>query len=125
MLSSSNIERLIAEKRHEIEREKLVMGLSPPVNEQVHQNVRQDTETADVRKQVSFTDIGDHPYHNDSADHQKEKNLSDTKHQELDDSIPPDLERYIRMNEDDDLTEMQVFKMNDSGKANAISTKQP
>nr|XP_049706259.1 trichohyalin isoform X2 [Helicoverpa armigera] len=96
MLSSSNIERLIAEKRHEIEREKLVMGLSPPVNEQVHQNVKQDTGTTDVRKQVSFIDIGDQKYHNDSADHQKEKNLSDTKHQELDDSIPPDLERYIR-----------------------------
>ncbi|XP_063897188.1 LOW QUALITY PROTEIN: trichohyalin [Helicoverpa armigera] len=96
MLSSSNIERLIAEKRHEIEREKLVMGLSPPVNEQVHQNVKQDTDTTDVRKQVSFTDIGDQKYHNDSTDHQNEKNLSDTKHQELDDSIPPDLERYIR-----------------------------
>lgn len=35
MLSSSNIERLIAEKRREIEREKIVLGLSPPPLEHV------------------------------------------------------------------------------------------
>uniref|UniRef100_A0A2A4JRT1 CCDC66 domain-containing protein n=2 Tax=Heliothis virescens TaxID=7102 RepID=A0A2A4JRT1_HELVI len=96
MLSSSNIERLIAEKRREIEREKLAMGLMPPVDEQLHKNVKQDTEAPEVIKAVSFTEIEDQPDHNDSTDHQEEKNLSDTTHKEPDDSIPPDLERYIR-----------------------------
>ena len=35
MLSSSDIERLITEKRREIEREKTALGLSPPPQEHV------------------------------------------------------------------------------------------
>ncbi|KAJ8708302.1 hypothetical protein PYW07_010427 [Mythimna separata] len=98
MLSSSDIEKLIAEKRREIEREKTVLGLSPPPREQdLEKNVKQITEPSNnLRKQVSFSEKTVLSDHNDSSEDQEEKELPGTTHQELDDRIPPDLERYIR-----------------------------
>ncbi|KAJ8708646.1 hypothetical protein PYW08_010028 [Mythimna loreyi] len=98
MLSSSDIEKLIAEKRREIEREKTVLGLSPPPQEQdLEKNVKQTTvPTNGLRKQVSFSENRVLSGHNDSTEDQEEKELPATPHQELDDRIPPDLERYIR-----------------------------
>lgn len=96
MLSSSNVERLIAEKRREIEREKTVLGLWPAEHD-LHKNVKEDAlSTNNGKKQVKFEESEVLPHCNDSSKDEEETVLSETTHEELDDRIPPELERYIR-----------------------------
>ncbi|KAH9645638.1 hypothetical protein HF086_005287 [Spodoptera exigua] len=99
MLSSSNVERLIAEKRREIEREKTVLGLWP-ADHDLHKNVKEGAvSTTNSKKQVNFAENGVKPHCNDSSKDEKETILSETTPEELDDSIPPGLERYIRVSD--------------------------
>ncbi|CAH1641833.1 unnamed protein product [Spodoptera littoralis] len=96
MLSSSNVERLIAEKRREIEREKTVLGLWPAEHD-LQRNVKEDAvSTVNGKKQVNFEEDKVLRHSHDSSKDEEESVLSETTHEELDDSIPPALERYIR-----------------------------
>ncbi|XP_026730625.1 trichohyalin-like [Trichoplusia ni] len=95
MLSTSNLERLIAEKRREIEKEKTVLGLA--VREPVHQHENANAGTQTVKKQVNFAQTQPQPLreHHAYTENQEEKELQEL-YREQEERIPPDLERYIR-----------------------------
>ncbi|XP_041971638.1 trichohyalin-like isoform X2 [Aricia agestis] len=84
MLSSVDLERLITEKRREIEVEKTLLGLSPA-----------DNDTAKDTKNVTFTPEAASPKtaENDASNQQPETTTHETP---VNGGIPPDLERYIR-----------------------------
>lgn len=64
---------------------------------QVLENVNQNTETSNKgKKQVNFKASKVLCDRDDFTEDKKEKDLQET-HRELDDRIPPDLERYIRV----------------------------
>ncbi|CAH0598347.1 unnamed protein product [Chrysodeixis includens] len=94
MLSTSNLEMLIAEKRREIEKEKTVLGLS---GEPDLQNENTNVETQTVKKQVNFAQTQPQPLreHHACTETTEEKEFQEL-YREREERIPPDLERYIR-----------------------------
>lgn len=65
---------------------------------QLHKNVKEDAlSTNNGKKQVKFEDSEVLPHCNDSSKDEEETVSSETTHVELDDRIPPELERYIRV----------------------------
>ncbi|XP_052758059.1 RNA-binding protein 25-like isoform X2 [Galleria mellonella] len=88
MLSTGDLERLIIMKRREIEKEKMLLGLaSRPVNTDVKEHATKNEE-----EQVNSTESVILSENGAKAEDKKERD-NDTP---LEQSIPPDLERYIR-----------------------------
>ncbi|XP_059056351.1 caldesmon-like [Achroia grisella] len=93
MLSTGDLERLISMKRREIEKEKMLLGLSSHlVNTQ---NVIEEHTTSNKGEQVNFTE-SDILCENGTKAEDKKESSNDTPDSVLGESIPPDLERYIR-----------------------------
>ncbi|XP_045762434.1 trichohyalin-like isoform X2 [Maniola jurtina] len=86
MLSTEDLERLITEKRREIEQEKTSLGLSPG-NNNVDENNNNISKSV---KQVRFSRPRAFSENNVPPDAGPQEKLSH------EDEIPPDLERYIR-----------------------------
>ncbi|XP_013164098.1 PREDICTED: trichohyalin-like [Papilio xuthus] len=85
MLSSNDLERLIAEKRHDIEREKIDLGLSRSLDNNVEENKEyNNSKKVQISKQVS------HNNYVKPDDSLQKETIS------LEEDIPADLERYIR-----------------------------
>ncbi|XP_045540066.1 myb-like protein X [Papilio machaon] len=85
MLSSNDIERLIAEKRHDIEREKIDLGLSRSLDN----NVEESKENNSSKKVQISKKVSENNYVKPDDRLLKEGNS-------LEEEIPADLERYIR-----------------------------
>ncbi|XP_028169341.1 uncharacterized protein LOC114359243 [Ostrinia furnacalis] len=93
MLSTVDLERLIAVKRLEIEKEKIMLGLAPAEASDNIQNGEQGVEAA--KPHVSFARGGTLGENNATAAQEKKKDSAS----ELEGEIPPDLDRYIREHE--------------------------
>ncbi|KAL0860619.1 hypothetical protein ABMA27_009971 [Loxostege sticticalis] len=92
MLSTVDLERLIAVKRLEIEKEKILLGLASPESGGNIQNEKRGVEAEKPRVKFAKGDLSE--YHAESTEKKKE---TDTTAQELEGEIPPALDRYIRM----------------------------
>ncbi|CAG4995023.1 unnamed protein product [Parnassius apollo] len=106
MLSSLDLERLITEKKLEIEKEKTVLGLMPSLS---YKNVEENKENNNTRtenkennntrteKTVNFSN-GVLPERSMKPNEKFQENPQRT-FTEFDEEIPPDLERYIRVSD--------------------------
>ncbi|CAK1589780.1 unnamed protein product [Parnassius mnemosyne] len=92
MLSSSDLERLITEKKLEIEKEKIALGLMPSLpHNNVEENKGNNTRTERI---VNFLNgvLPERPVKpNEKLQENQQRTFT-----EFDEEIPPDLERYIR-----------------------------
>ncbi|KPJ18601.1 hypothetical protein RR48_02837 [Papilio machaon] len=101
MLSSNDIERLIAEKRHDIEREKIDLGLSRSLDN----NVEESKENNSSKKVQISKKVSENNYVKPDDRLLKEGNS-------LEEDIPADLERYIRVMKTHDMNEFSVIDNN-------------
>ncbi|KAL0811026.1 hypothetical protein ABMA28_010307 [Loxostege sticticalis] len=92
MLSTVDLERLIAVKRLEIEKEKILLGLASPESGGNIQNEKRGVEAEKSRVKFAKGDLSE--YHAESTEKKKE---TDTTAQKLEGEIPPALDRYIRL----------------------------
>ncbi|KAL4713649.1 hypothetical protein ACJJTC_004180 [Scirpophaga incertulas] len=93
MASAINIEKLIADKKIELAEEKLVLGLSSPGNDcQVSNGDKEGINGCNsLEKQVSFASAVENGF---KPEETKEEHFE--RPEDLDETIPADLERYIR-----------------------------
>ncbi|XP_046972799.1 uncharacterized abhydrolase domain-containing protein DDB_G0269086-like [Vanessa cardui] len=91
MLSTADLERLITVKRREIEQEKTVLGLSPPLNDN---DVSNKEKVRKTDRNVRFSRTRAFSENNVPTD--ASEAFGDEKSEDLEGDIPPDLERYIR-----------------------------
>ncbi|KAL4719429.1 hypothetical protein ACJJTC_003737 [Scirpophaga incertulas] len=93
MASAINIEKLIADKKIELAEEKLVLGLSSPGNDcQVSNGDKEGINGCNsLEKQISFASAVENDF---KPEETKEEHSE--RPEDLDETIPADLERYIR-----------------------------
>ncbi|RVE51765.1 hypothetical protein evm_003568 [Chilo suppressalis] len=97
MMSMIDLEKLIADKRLQIEEEKTLLNLSSSGTDCDVQNANRDTVTAKEKslKQVKFAPV-ENLNHNAAKSKEIKEDHREKTVQDLEESIPPDLERYIR-----------------------------
>nr|XP_026491976.1 trichohyalin-like [Vanessa tameamea] len=91
MLSTADLERLITVKRREIQQEKTVLGLSPPLNDNDVSNKDEVLKT-DRNVRLSRT----RAFSENNVPTNASEAFGDETSEDLKGLIPPDLERYIR-----------------------------
>ncbi|XP_047539329.1 trichohyalin-like isoform X2 [Vanessa atalanta] len=91
MLSTADLERLITIKRREIQQEKTVLGLSPPLNDN---DVSNKDEVLKTDRNVRFSRT--RAFSENNVPTNASEAFEDETSEDLKGLIPPDLERYIR-----------------------------
>ncbi|KAM3958425.1 uncharacterized protein ACR2FA_007577 [Aphomia sociella] len=91
MLSTGDLERLIITKRREIEKEKTMLGLSSLVDVNTVNEIGHAHKT-----QVNFAAANKKLCENGEKPEDEKERESDTSDKEVPESLPPDLERYVR-----------------------------
>ncbi|XP_053620027.1 RNA-binding protein 25-like isoform X2 [Plodia interpunctella] len=92
MLSPSDMERLITVKRREIVQEKILLGLTHTSADVKLEDVE---DTVPNLRRVQFADkLASNA--ETEAKEERDRNAEQEPHKDLDERIPPDLERYIR-----------------------------